>query len=61
MDAVIAGDYETGVPPHWRKWDPGDDELRLRKIDQPQLSDRTIRRLIADEEIGRAAAELTGA
>ena len=61
MDAVIAGDYETGVPPHWRKWDPGDDELRLRKIDQPQLSDRTIQRLIADGGIGRAAAELTGA
>jgi ectoine hydroxylase-related dioxygenase (phytanoyl-CoA dioxygenase family) len=61
MDAVIAGDYETGVAPHWRRWNPGDDELRLRKIDQPQLSDRAIQRLIADPAVGRAAAELTGA
>jgi ectoine hydroxylase-related dioxygenase (phytanoyl-CoA dioxygenase family) len=61
MDAVIAGEYETGVAPHWRRWDPGDDELRLRKLDMPQLSDRTIQRVIADPAIGRAAAELTGA
>src|SRR4029079_4628000 len=61
MDAVIAADYETGIAPHMRKWDPGDDEARLRKIDQPQLSDRTIQRLIASPSIGRAAAELTGA
>jgi ectoine hydroxylase-related dioxygenase (phytanoyl-CoA dioxygenase family) len=61
MDAVIAADYETGVAPHMRKWNPGDDEARLRKIDQPQLCDRTIQRLIASPAIGRAAAELTGA
>ena len=61
MDAVIAGDYETGVAPHWRRWNPGDDEARLRKIDQPQLCDRTIARFIDNEAIGRAAAELTGA
>src|SRR4029079_11699315 len=61
MDAVIAGAYETGVAPHWRRWDPGDDELRLRKLDQPQLCDRTLQRLVADPAIGRAAAEVTGA
>ncbi len=61
MDAVLAGDYETGVAPHWRRWDPGDDELWLRKIDQPQLSDRTIQRVIADPAIGRLAAGLTDA
>ena len=61
MDAVIAGDYETGVAPHWRRWNPGDDEARLRKIDQPQLCDRTVARFIDNEAIGRAAAELTGA
>jgi ectoine hydroxylase-related dioxygenase (phytanoyl-CoA dioxygenase family) len=61
MDAVIAGDYETGLAPHWRRWNPGDDETRLRKLDQPQLCDRTISRFIDNEAIGRAAAELTGA
>ena len=61
MDAVIAGDYETGIAPHWRRWNPGDDELRLRKIDQPQLSDRTIQRLIASDALGQHAAELYGA
>jgi ectoine hydroxylase-related dioxygenase (phytanoyl-CoA dioxygenase family) len=61
MDAVIAAEYETGIAPHWRKWDPGDDEARLRKIDQPQLCDRTIQRLVAHPAIGQTAAELTGA
>ena len=61
MDAVIAAEYETGVAPHGRKWNPGDDEARLRKIDQPQLCDRMIQRLIAQPAIGAAAAELTGA
>ena len=61
MDAVIAGDYETGVAPHWRRWNPGDDESRLRKIDQPQLCDRTIAAFLDNEAIGQAAAELTGA
>jgi ectoine hydroxylase-related dioxygenase (phytanoyl-CoA dioxygenase family) len=61
MDAVIAAEYETGVAPHWRKWNPGDEEARLRKIDQPQRCDRTIQRLVAHPAIGRAAAELAAA
>jgi ectoine hydroxylase-related dioxygenase (phytanoyl-CoA dioxygenase family) len=61
MDAVIAGDYETGRAPQMRKWNPGDDESRLRKIDQPQLASRSILELISRPEIGQAAAELTGA
>lgn len=61
MDAVIAGDYETGRAPQMRKWNPGDDELRLRKIDQPQLSNRSILDLISRPEVGQAAADLTGA
>ena len=61
MDAVIAGDYDTGVAPHWRRWNPGDDEARLRKIDQPQLCNRAISRFIDNDAIGRVAAELTGA
>lgn len=61
MDAVVAGDYETGRAPQMRKWNPGDDERRLRKIDQPQLSSRSILDLISRPELGQAAAELTGA
>lgn len=61
MDAVIAGEYETGVPPHWRTWNPGDDENKLRKIDQSHLSDRTILELISHPAIGQWAAAITGA
>jgi len=61
MDAVIAGEYETSVPPHSRRWNPGDNEGTLCKIDQPHLSDGTISELIGYSEIGRWAAGITGA
>lgn len=61
MDAVIAGEYETGVAPVWRTWKPGDDPGKIRKIDQPHLADRTILELIRYPEIGRWAAAITGA
>ncbi|MBI4552128.1 MAG: phytanoyl-CoA dioxygenase family protein [Candidatus Latescibacteria bacterium] len=61
MDAVITGQYETGVPPHSRQWNPGDDPQKIRKIDQSHLSDRTIFELICHPEIGRWAAELLDA
>lgn len=60
MDAVMAGEYETGEPPR-RSWDPGDDPKRIRKIDQAHLSDRTIYELASHPEIGRWAAALLGA
>lgn len=61
MDAVIAGEYETGVAPH-RAQAPGEiDPDRLVKIDQPHLSDRTILELVSQPELGRCAAEITGA
>lgn len=61
MDAVIRGDYETGVKPASRCWNPGDDPRKICKIDNAQLSDRTILELISHPEIGRWAAEATGA
>lgn len=61
MDAVIEGEYETGVAPHARRWNPGDPPEKLRKIDQPHLSDRTIFELISHPAIGRWAAAITGA
>ena len=40
MDAVLAGEYETGLEP-FAAWKPGDDASKIRKIDQPHLADRT--------------------
>ena len=60
MDALIAGDYETGVPPH-SGFRPGDPTDRLIKIDQPHLSDHMVRSFVSHPEIGRCAAEATGA
>jgi ectoine hydroxylase-related dioxygenase (phytanoyl-CoA dioxygenase family) len=61
MLAVKAGEYETGVAPHGRMWNPGDSDSKLVKIDQPHLSDRTIYELVSHPALGRAAAALTGA
>jgi ectoine hydroxylase-related dioxygenase (phytanoyl-CoA dioxygenase family) len=61
MDAVIAGDYETGAQPAGRLWNPGDDPTKLVKIDEPHDCDRTLQELVRSTEIGRWAAELTGA
>jgi len=60
MDAVIAGEYETGNAPQ-RAWNPGDDALKIRKIDQAHLADRTIFEFITHPAIGRWAAAITGA
>ena len=60
MEAVLAGEYETGAAPI-RYWNPEDGSTKLRMIDQPHLSDRTIRELVSSPQIGAAAAALTGA
>ena len=56
MDRVMAGEYETGLPPHSVGWRPGEDELRLRKIDQPHLADDTIFELFTHPALGQWAA-----
>jgi ectoine hydroxylase-related dioxygenase (phytanoyl-CoA dioxygenase family) len=61
MDSVLETRYETGMEPYARRWNPGEDDVKLRKIDQPQYCDLAIRELVADPAIGHAAAELTGA
>ncbi|MEM7534629.1 MAG: phytanoyl-CoA dioxygenase family protein [Chloroflexota bacterium] len=61
MDAVMAGEYETGIAPKSRHWNPGDDERAIRKIDLPHLSDRTILELFCYPTIGEWAARVTGA
>ena len=60
MEAVMCGEYETGVPPR-PSWKRGDSETKIRKIDQVHLADRTLAALVCHPEIGRWAALLTGA
>lgn len=61
MDALMRGEYETGVPPQPSYWNPGDDPGKLVKIEMPQVANRAIMALVAHPALGRAAAELTGA
>ena len=61
MDAVIAGNYETGTAPHSRRWHPGDPPNQLCKIDQPHLSDHTIYKIISHTAIGQWAAKISNA
>lgn len=60
MEAVMMGDYETGIAP-MPMWKPGDDPTKLRKIDQAHLSDRALREVVSHPAIGAAAAAITGA
>src|SRR5438132_1989709 len=61
MHRVMMGSYETQIPPIQRNWNPGDDQHKLRKIDQAHRCDRTIWELVTFPEIGRLAATVTGA
>ena len=71
MDAVINGEYETGVPPldltklataeqlaHLKS---NPQSTKICKIDQAHFCDETLRRLVSDPAIGRLAAAATGA
>jgi Protein involved in biosynthesis of mitomycin antibiotics/polyketide fumonisin len=60
MDAVMAGQYETGVAPMvYAVGKP--DPTRLVKIDQPHLADRTLYELCTHPVLGQHAAAITGA
>jgi hypothetical protein len=61
MDAVRAGEYETGVPPQKSYWNPGDDPAKLCKIEMPQVANRAILELVSHPALGELAAGLTGA
>jgi len=60
MEAVMNGDYETGIEPR-RSWYPGSDPTCIRKIDQVHLSDRTLLELVTLPALGKLAAAVTGA
>jgi ectoine hydroxylase-related dioxygenase (phytanoyl-CoA dioxygenase family) len=61
MDAVINGEFETGVPPHdyHDRSDLAPDFLR--KVDNAHLSDRTVFEVVSHPDIGKWAAAITGA
>ena len=61
MDALIAGEYETGTPPESSYWSPGDDPQKLIKIEMPQIANLAIRELVGHPELGKWVAEVTGA
>ena len=61
MDMLRAGVYDTGRPPAQSRWNPGDDPNHLCKIEQPQIGNEAIGRLIRAPEIGEWAARVTNA
>lgn len=61
MDAVIGGTYETRIPPQCRTWNPGDHPGKICKIDNAQVSNRSLLELVSHPAIGRWAAQVTGA
>jgi hypothetical protein len=61
MDALHAGEYETGRPPQPSIWNPGDSLDKLIKIEMPQLANRAIWDVVSHAGIGELAARITGA
>ncbi len=61
MDAVRAGNYDTGIPPRPSRWSPGDDPNMLCKIEKPHIASRAIMELVSHPALGAMAAEITGA
>jgi ectoine hydroxylase-related dioxygenase (phytanoyl-CoA dioxygenase family) len=61
MDDVINGKYDTGTPPPYRNWKVGEKSNTLCKINEAHIADKTIYELITRPELGRLAAEVTGA
>lgn len=61
IDAVYAGDYETGIPPLGSPPKRTQPPTSLVKIDNAHRSDRTILELVSHPAIGHWAAALTSA
>jgi hypothetical protein len=59
VDLVRGGEYDTGKPPEPSPWNPGDDPNLLCKIEQPQLANNAIAKLISSSQIGEHAAIAT--
>jgi hypothetical protein len=61
MDAIRTGAYDTGRAPEPSFWNPGDDPGKLCKIEMPQVASRAVFELVSHPDLGRLAAEVTGA
>jgi ectoine hydroxylase-related dioxygenase (phytanoyl-CoA dioxygenase family) len=61
MDAVYAGEYETGVAPAGNPVRSSAPPRSLVKIDNAHRSDRTILELVSHPALGALAAAITGA
>lgn len=61
MDAVLEGDYPTGIRPYVRWWNPGDPDTMIKKVDQAHACDPVLLELLSHPSIGQWAARLTGA
>ncbi len=57
---VVAGDYETGRPPHSRSIQPGETIDKIVKIDNSHWSDSTLAKFVLNPTIGKLAAQLAG-
>lgn len=60
-ERVCQGIYETGSPPDWAGWKPGDDLLEVRKFDNCWKADRTIAAAVLSPRLGHIAAQLISA
>ena len=61
IDAVYAGEYETGIAPCAKPTGQKEPPTKLVKIDNAHRSDRTILEVVSHPAIGQWAAALTGA
>ncbi|MDB6093085.1 MAG: hypothetical protein JWM32_647 [Verrucomicrobia bacterium] len=61
IDAVYAGDYETGIPPCGSPKGSKTPPTSLVKIDNAHRSDRVIHEVVSHPAVGEWAAALTGA
>lgn len=57
---VVAGEYETGRPPHSRSIEPDEPIDRIVKIDNSYWSDATLAKLVINRTVGAIAARLAG-
>src|SRR5258708_5667008 len=58
VEAVVRGEFETGVPP--TSFIGGDDPKRLRKINDSHLAERPTFEVATHPEIGQWASRITG-
>ena len=61
MDKIRVWDYDTGEPPQPSRWNPGDSEDELCKIEMPQKASHGVRELVSQKALGEFVATVTGA